>query len=52
MSIFRTTNQGMPAILYSLLFFYLVFAGAGRVESRRRALAKILTGCPSVLSVP
>ena len=29
MSIFPTTNQGMPAILYSLLFFYLVFAGPG-----------------------
>ena len=29
MSIFPTTNQGMPAILYSLWFFYLVFAGPG-----------------------
>ena len=29
MSIFPTTNQGMPAILYSLWYFYLVFAGPG-----------------------
>ena len=29
MSKFPTTNQGMPAILYSLFFFYLVFAGPG-----------------------
>lgn len=29
MSIFPTTNQGMPAILYCLWFFYLVFAGPG-----------------------
>lgn len=29
MSRFPTTNQGMPAILYCLFFFYLVFAGPG-----------------------
>ena len=29
LSRFPTTNQGMPAILYSLFFFYLVFAGPG-----------------------
>jgi putative oxidoreductase len=28
-SVFPTINQGMPAILYCLLFFYLVFAGPG-----------------------
>ena len=28
-SVFPTTNQGMPAILYCLFFFYLVFAGPG-----------------------
>jgi putative oxidoreductase len=28
-SIFPTTNQGIPAILYCLFFFYLVFAGPG-----------------------
>ena len=28
-SIFPTTNQGIPAILYSLFFLYLVFAGPG-----------------------
>jgi putative oxidoreductase len=28
-SIFPTTNQGMPAILYCLFFLYLVFAGPG-----------------------
>jgi putative oxidoreductase len=28
-SVFPTTNQGIPAILYCLLFFYLVFAGPG-----------------------
>jgi putative oxidoreductase len=28
-SIFPTTNQGMPAILYALFFLYLVFAGPG-----------------------
>ena len=29
LSIFPTTNNGMPAILYCLWFFYLVFAGPG-----------------------
>jgi putative oxidoreductase len=29
LSIYPTTNQGMPAILYCLFFFYLVFAGPG-----------------------
>jgi putative oxidoreductase len=29
LSIFPTTNNGMPAILFSLLFLYLVFAGPG-----------------------
>lgn len=28
-SIYPTTNQGMPAILYCLLFFYMAFAGSG-----------------------
>ena len=28
-SIFPTVNQGIPAILYCLLFFYLMFAGPG-----------------------
>jgi putative oxidoreductase len=28
-SMFPTTNQGTPAILYSLFFLYLVFAGPG-----------------------
>lgn len=28
-SVFPTTNQGMPAILYCLFYFYLVFAGPG-----------------------
>lgn len=28
-SIYPTTNQGMPAILYCLFFFYLMFAGPG-----------------------
>lgn len=28
-SIYPTTNQGMPAILYCLLYFYMAFAGPG-----------------------
>jgi putative oxidoreductase len=28
-SIYPTTNQGMPAILYCLFFFYLMFSGLG-----------------------
>ncbi|MGC4081998.1 MAG: DoxX family protein [Vicinamibacterales bacterium] len=28
-SIYPTSNNGMPAILYCLLYFYLVFAGPG-----------------------
>ena len=28
-SMYPTVNQGMPAILYCLFFFYLVFAGPG-----------------------
>lgn len=28
-SIYPTTNQGMPAILYCLFFFYLMFSGPG-----------------------
>ncbi|HUR33624.1 MAG TPA: DoxX family protein [Vicinamibacterales bacterium] len=42
-SIFPTVNQGIPAILYCLLFFYLVFAGPGSwsldavIDRRRQA---------------
>lgn len=28
-SVYPTTNQGMPAILYCLFFFYLMFSGPG-----------------------
>ena len=42
-SIFPTTNQGIPAILYCLFYLYLVFAGPGSwsldgaiVRARRR----------------
>ncbi len=38
-SIFPTTNQGIPAILYCLFFLYLVFAGPGS-WSVDRAIAR------------
>lgn len=35
-SIFPTINQGMPAIIYCLFYFYLSFAGPGDFSLDRR----------------
>jgi putative oxidoreductase len=54
-SVFPTVNNGMPAVLFSFLFFYLVFAGAGpwsvdaMLATSRRAVSPAIPARESVV---